>query len=293
MNKIKSNFLIFQKKLSEVLLVFLKYLFLFIFAFFLILPFYWMLNIALQKESSTISYFPINFTFENFIGFFKSSRLEFFSAFFKTIGIVLVSTLLGCFISVITAFALSILEFKTKKIVFGVFLMTTMVTTESMFLTNYQTFANLGLVDSGTGSKIPGGVYFALILPFLVNVVHIFLLIQNIKKIPKELYLSAKIDGSSDFKFLYKILIPLLKNNLINIFIFSAVAAWNAYLWPSLVGGKTLTVLVRKTFSSEIKETLLHQQMAAITLITIPLILLFVVCKKYVLEGRLNSGIKG
>lgn len=83
MNKIKSNFLIFQKKLSEVLLVFLKYLFLFIFAFFLILPFYWMLNIALQKESSTISYFPINFTFENFIGFFKSSRLEFFPLFLK------------------------------------------------------------------------------------------------------------------------------------------------------------------------------------------------------------------
>lgn len=105
----------------------------------------------------------------------------------------MVSTLLGCFISVITAFALSILEFKTKKIVFGVFLMTTMVTTESMFLTNYQTFANLGLVDSGTGSKIPGGVYFALILPFLVNVVHIFLLIQNIKKFQKNYIYQLKL----------------------------------------------------------------------------------------------------
>ncbi|MBS2126260.1 carbohydrate ABC transporter permease ['Fragaria x ananassa' phyllody phytoplasma] len=292
MNKLKIDFCHFKKQFSKYVFVFLKYLFLLLIALFLLLPFYWMFNVALQSNYSDISWYPKEFTLQNFVNFF-SSKFHFFSRFVSTILVVGISTILGVVISAIIAFALSLLEFKTKKIIFGVFLVTTMITTESMFLINYKTVAYLGLVNPGQGSLIPGGVYLALVLPFLINFVHIFLLMQNIQKIPKELYLSAKVDGSNDFKFLRKILIPLLKGNLINIIIFRAVSAWNAYLWPQLVGAKLLTNEIRIFYDSEQKQNLINEQMAALVVITIPLILLFLFCKKYILEGKLNSGIKG
>ncbi|WP_349401946.1 ABC-type sugar transport system, permease protein [Candidatus Phytoplasma solani] len=293
MNKLQLDLLILKKKIPCFFFIFVKYFFLFLIAIILALPFYWMLNVSFQNDSLNVSWYPKNFTIKHFVDVLSHKNGVFFHSFLITILVVFFSTILGLFVSVITAFALSILKFKTKKIVFGLFLVTTMITTESMFLTNYQTVARLGLVDSGNGSQLPGGVYFAMVLPFLINFFHIFLLIQNIKKIPKELYLSAKIDGSSDFNFLYKILVPLLKDNLINIIIFRAVAAWNAYLWPKLVGGKLLTVIMRDFFNSETKPALINQQMAATVLITIPLVLLFIFCKKYILESKLHSGIKG
>ncbi|CAM11358.1 Sugar transport system, permease protein [Candidatus Phytoplasma australiense] len=294
MNKIQSNLLILKRKAPSFFFIFVKYFFLFFVLLFLALPFYWMLNVAFQKDSLHIHWYPKNFTIEHFKNVLVGNdKIGFLPSFLVTILVVFLSTILGIIVSVITAFALSILQFKNKRIVFSLFLITTMITTESMFLINYQTVARLGLVDPGNGSIVPGGVYFAMVLPFLINFVHIFLLMQNIKKIPKELYLSVKIDGSSNFNFLFKILIPLLKDNLINIVIFRAVAAWNAYLWPQLVGGKLLTVIVRNFFDSDTKPNLINQQMAATTLITVPLVLLFIFCKKYVLEGNLNSGIKG
>jgi multiple sugar transport system permease protein len=290
-NKKKFIFAKLKKLLPKVCASFIKYFFLLVFSLFLAIPFYLMVNLALQNNPAFSSFFPKDFTWGNFA--FLFTRYNLISTFFKTFAVVFVSTILGIFVSVITAFALSILEFRTKKIILGIFLITTMITTESMFLTNYQTFALLGFVDAGQGTRVFGGIYLAMVLPFLINVFHIFLLMQNIKKIPKELYLSAKVDGSSDWKFLYKILTPLLRDNIINIIIFRAVGAWNAYLWPELVGGKLLTNVIRNIFDSEKNQHLVNQQMAATVLMTLPLILLFIFCKKYVLEGKLNSGIKG
>ncbi|WP_069028424.1 carbohydrate ABC transporter permease [Maize bushy stunt phytoplasma] len=290
-NKTKLIFAKLKKHLPKVCATFTKYFFLSFFALFLAIPFYWMLNLALQDNPACPSFFPKDLTWNNFS--FLFTRYSLFLTFFKTLTVVFISTVLGIFVSIITAFALSILEFRTKKIILGVFLITTMITTESMFLTNYQTVARLGFVDSGQGTRVFSGIYLAMILPFIINVFHIFLLMQNIKKIPKELYLSAKVDSSSDWKFLYKILTPLLRDNIINIIIFRAVATWNAYLWPELVGGKLLTNVIRNIFDSEKNQHLVNQQMAATVLMTLPLVLLFIFCKRYVLEGKLNSGIKG
>lgn len=277
----------------------LKYFFLILFAFFLTLPFLLMISYALKDNSELTSvnfnFFPKKINLDSFRFILNSDQKEipFLKYFFNTFIMVFWSTLIGTFISIITAFAFSVLNFKFKKTIFRLFFLSMMIINETLILVNFRTVSFFKMVSVGNSYVIPFGVYFAMILPFLVDVFHIFLLLENSKKIPKELYYAAKIDGANDLNYLFKIWIPILKPTIFTIFILRSVAAWNAYLWPELVGGKLLTNMMTKMFTYDFSLLKTNSQMAAAFLIILPLILVFLFFKKYIIQGELRSGIKG
>ncbi|WP_334330833.1 carbohydrate ABC transporter permease [Candidatus Phytoplasma prunorum] len=295
LQKIKKNNLI------EIFICIFRYTFLVLFAIFLVFPFVFMIICALKNDqdilSSNFSFKPKEITFINFYRVLKFQEIfqefQIFKYFLNTVKMVFFSTLLGTFISIITAFCFSVLKFKSKKKLYTLLFLGMIITNESLLLTNFRTVTSLKMTDTGDGLTITGGVYFAMILPFLVDIFHIFLLIENSEKVPKELYYAAKIDGTSDWNYLWKIWVPILKPTIVTTIIFRSVAAWNSYMWPELVGGKLLTNTVRKFFYYETETLTMNLQMTISFLVILPLILIFLFFKKYIVTGELQSGIKG
>jgi multiple sugar transport system permease protein len=168
-----------------------------------------------------------------------------------------------------------------------------MIPGEMMVLSNYVTVSRLGWVnDDGIGS------YLAMIVPFTVSIFHIYLLRQNFKQIPDELYYAAKIDGSTDFKYLWQIMVPMAKSSIITITILKLMGSWNAYIWPNLVANskyKLVTSWLRSSFVDEAEggRVLMNYQMAATVIVTVPLLIFFVVFRKYIMSGVSRSGVKG
>ncbi|MDV3167811.1 MAG: carbohydrate ABC transporter permease [Candidatus Phytoplasma stylosanthis] len=220
-------------------------------------------------------------------------QMEFIKFFLNTLRVTFFSTLLGTLCSILTAYALSILDLKFKPILLMFLLLGLMTTSETLVITNYRTISNAGLVDYGQGPKVPFGTDYAVILPYLVNIVHILLLVNVFKNTPKELYYTAKIDGTSDWQYLWKILVPIAKPTIIVTVIFRIVGCWNAYAWPNLVGAQLLTNMARKVFDIETEIDKINLQMANLILINIPLFLIFIFFKKYIISGEAKSGIKG
>lgn len=204
------------------------------------------------------------------------------------------STILGTFMSIIGAFALSRLNFKGRELIFTIMLATMMIPGEMMVIANYITVSKLGWVDNGA---FPGAPFLAMTIPFLVTVFHIYLLRQNFKQIPDEMYYAAKIDGTSDWKYLWRIMVPLAKSSIITITILKLMGSWNAYIWPNLVAGndyKLITVWLRTSFNDmQTGRVLIEQQMAATVVVLLPLLLVFIFLRKYVMRGVSRGGIKG
>ena len=162
-----------------------------------------------------------------------------------------------------------------------------MIPGELFTITNYQTIFMLGWQNT----------YTVLIVPFLVSVFYIYLLRQNFLQIPNELYLAAKVDGTSDFKYLWKVMVPLSLPTLISITILKMMGAWNSYVGPRLVANddahKLITNGLRNAFNSSTGETNYPVQMAAVAMVSFPLFLVFIFLRKYIMSGVSRSGIKG
>ncbi len=267
----------------------ITYLFLTIMALIVIFPFYWMIISSLKtldEFSATIpTFWPKYFDFANYAEAFQTANL--LTYFKNTVIVGLVSTILSLVITVLSAFAFARLEFKGKNVLFGALLATMMIPGELFTITNYSTVNTFGWMHT----------YTVLIVPFLVSIFYIYLLRQNFLQIPNELYLAAKVDGTRDFKYLWKVMIPLSMPTLISITILKMMGAWNSYIWPRLVANDEAHALItyglRNSFSDPSGMTDSPVQMAAVAVVSLPLFLVFVFLRKYIMKGVSRSGIKG
>lgn len=271
------------------------YLFLIVMAIIVLFPFYWMIISSLKSLSeyrlSTPTLFPKEIIWQNYIEAFQKAELT--KLFVNTLIVGIVSTILSLIITVLSAFAFARLEFKGKDALFAALLATMMIPGELFTITNYITVTKLGWVNNP--SPLPG--YAVLIVPFLVSVFYIYLLKQNFMQIPNELYLAAKVDGTSDFKYLLKVMIPLSLPTLISITILKMMGSWNSYVWPRLVAHEDFHLItngLRSAFTDAgTGETNFPVQMAAVAVVSLPLFLVFIFLRKYIMKGVSRSGIKG
>ena len=267
------------------------YAFLTVMAIAVLFPFYWMLISSLKTldeySAYTPSLWPNQFQWSNYAMAFTGD-LNLGRLFFNTVLVGVVSTLLSLVVTVLSAYAFARLDFKGKNALFAAMLATMMIPGELFTITNYLTVSSFGWLST----------FSALIIPFLVSVFYIYLLRQNFMQIPNELYLAAKVDGTSDLKYLWKVMIPLSAPTLISITILKMMGAWNSYIWPKLVADdlahRLITVGIRgAAFISESGDVNYPAQMAAVVLVTLPLLLVFLFFRKYIMRGVSRSGIKG
>ncbi len=265
------------------------YLFLGAMALVVLFPFYWMIISSLKTldeyRLSVPTFWPKTVMFNNYADAFTTANLG--RLFLNTMYVGIVSTILSLVITVLTAFAFARLEFKGKDLLFGALLATMMIPGELFTITNYATVTTLQWTNK----------YIVLIVPFLVSVFYIYLLRQNFMQIPNELYLAAKVDGTSDLKYLWKVMIPLALPTLISITILKMMGAWNSYIWPRLVANKEemrmITNGLRNAFTDTSGDVNYPVQMAAVAIVSAPLFLVFIFLRKYIMSGVSRSGIKG
>lgn len=278
-----------RQRVVKVLVQILLYLFLILMAVIVIFPFYWMINSSLKTLAeyrlSVPTFWPTKVMWSNYAEAFSSASLG--KLFVNTLYVGIVSTILSLVITVLTAFAFARLDFKGKNLLFAGLLATMMIPGELFTITNYGTVTQLGWLNS----------FVVLIVPFLVSVFYIYLLRQNFLQIPNELYLAAKVDGTSDLKYLWKVMIPLALPTLISITILKMMGAWNSYIWPRLVANdeahRLITNGLRNAFTESTGDVNIPVQMAAVALVSLPLFLVFVFLRKYIMKGVSRSGIKG
>ena len=267
----------------------MTYGFLIIMALIILFPFYWMIISSLKTEAeyrqSIPTFWPQQIMMINYVDAFNTANLG--SLFMNTLFVGVVSTLLSLVITVLSAFAFARLEFKGKDLMFGAMLSTMMIPGELFTITNYITITNLNWMNT----------FYALIIPFLVSIFYIYLLRQNFMQIPNELYLAAKVDGTSDLKYLWKVMVPLALPTLISITILKMMGAWNSYIWPKLVANddahQLITNGLRNAFTNASGQVNYPVQMAAVAIVSAPLFLVFVFLRKYIMAGVSRSGIKG
>lgn len=274
----------------RILVKFFTYLFLIFMAVIVLFPFYWMIISSLKTldeyRLAVPTFWPQKIMFSNYAQAFTEGNLG--RLFLNTLYVGGVSTILSLIITVLSAFAFARLEFKGKNLMFGALLATMMIPGELFTITNYITVNNFGWLNT----------YTVLIVPFLVSVFYIYLLRQNFMQIPNELYLAAKVDGTSDLKYLWKVMVPLATPTLISITILKMMGAWNSYIWPRLVANDEAHRLITNglrnlSFTDEEEVVNYPVQMAAVAIVSAPLFLLFLFCRKYIMSGVSRSGIKG
>ena len=265
------------------------YAFLLVMALIVLFPFYWMLISSVKTLAeyrlSTPTFWPHQIMLTNYVDAFTTANLG--RLFMNTMYVGLVSTILSLIITILTAYAFARLEFKGKNLLFAGLLATMMIPGELFTITNYATVTRFGWINS----------YTVLIVPFLVSVFYIYLLRQNFLQVPNELYLAAKVDGTSDWKYLWKVMVPLALPTLISITILKMMGAWNSYIWPRLVANaeeyRMITNGLRNAFTETSGDVNYPVQMAAVALVSAPLFLVFVFLRKYIMSGVSRSGIKG
>lgn len=278
-----------KQKVGKVIAQIGVYAFLIAMAIIIIFPFYWMLISSVKPlaeyKLSVPTLWPQTILLSNYVEAFNQANLG--TLFLNTLYVGLVSTILSLVITVISAFAFARLEFKGKNALFAALLGTMMIPGELFTITNYATVNTFGWMNTFT----------VLIVPFLVSVFYIYLLRQNFLQIPNELYLAAKVDGTSDIKYLWKVMIPLALPTLISITILKMMGAWNSYVWPRLVANDTAHQLItnglRNAFTESTGDVNIPVQMAAVAIVSFPLFLVFVFLRKYIMKGVSRSGIKG
>jgi len=293
------------QKVSHIVGTVLIYSFLIFMAFIVLFPFYWMVITSLKSTTEIRSlhqtFFPTNVLWSNYITVFNS--FDFTTYVGNTLVVGIISTLGTLVTTIFAAFAFARLNFRGKDVIFAILLATMMIPGEMMVITNYITVSRLPWYEFGIG-KVDGwltykdSVFASMIIPFWVSVFYIYLLRQNFKQIPNELYLAAKVDGKSDWQYLWKVMVPLAAPTLISIFILKLMGAWNSYVWPQLVttnneSWRLVTNALRGSFTTTSGEPQYGIQMAATILVTVPLLLLFIFFRKYIMRGVGRAGIKG
>ena len=278
-----------SQQVGKIITKTLTYAFLIFMALIVIFPFYFMLISSVKSlaeyQEPEMTFFPRQILLSNYVDAFDKANLG--QLFLNTVYVGVVSTILSLVITVLSAFAFARLEFKGKNALFGALLATMMIPGELFTITNYVTVYNFGWTKTVT----------VLIGPFLVSVFYIYLLRQNFMQIPNELYLAAKVDGTSDLKYLWKVMIPLALPTLISITILKMMGAWNSYVWPRLVANdeahQLITNGLRNSFTESTGDVNIPVQMAAVAMVSFPLFLVFIFLRKYIMKGVSRSGIKG
>ncbi len=266
------------------------YLLLAVWALIVLFPFYWMILTSVKgygaySNEKLPQFFTLSPTLENYAEAFTAVPLA--DYFFNTVIFTCLTTLIMLVVIIPAAFAFSRLEFKGKNILFALFLSLMMIPNELVVITNYVTITNLDLKNTFTG----------LILPSVTSVFYIYLLKENFSQIPDELYYAAKVDGTSDLKYLFKVMLPICKPTVITITILKVIECWNSYVWPRLITDDKRYFLVSNGIQ-EIRENGFGREnipgmMAAVVAISIPLILLFLIFRKKIMSGVARGGTKG
>lgn len=266
------------------------YALLVLWALMVLFPYYWMLLTSVKSYSAYNSeyvpaFFTLSPTFENYAEAFRAVPLARY--FLNTIVFTVATTGIMLLVIIPAAFAFARLEFAGKNAVFALFLALMMIPNELVIITNFVTITNLHLRNTFTG----------LILPSITSVFYIYLLKENFEQIPDELYKAARVDGTSDFKYLLRVMIPISKPTLVTITILKVIECWNSYVWPRLITDNPNYFLVSNGIQ-EIRENGFGREnipamMAAVVVISIPLIVLFLVFRKKVMAGVSRGGTKG
>lgn len=287
-----------RQKVTNIASTVILYVVIIALALFMIFPFYWMLITSLKSNNEVIqptqTFYPNIVMWSNYVYVFQ--YFDFGEYMLNTIVVAAVSTLGTLITTIFAGYAFGRLKFKGREALFMIFLTTMMIPGEMMVISNYITVASFGWIGTGQ-TRLEA--YAAMIVPFWISVFYIYLLRQNIKQIPNELYLSSKVDGKSDWSFLWKVVVPLVMPTLISITILKFMGTWNSYVWPNLVTNDPSYRLISNglrgsTFTdSDTGITSYGYQMAATVLVTVPLFLLFVIFRKYIMRGVGRAGIKG
>lgn len=263
------------------------YLLLIVGAIFILLPFAWMVSTSLKAPDEVLimppKWIPDKPMMENYKIALASAPFKRY--FINSVFVTTMITLGELITTILAAYAFSKIQFKGREVLFSILLGTMMVPGEVLIIPNYVTLCQLGWIDK----------YKALIVPWCASVFAIFLLRQYFLGIPEELYDAAKIDGCSDFRYLLTIMVPLAKPALVTIALLKIINSWNAFMWPLIVTNsdsmRTLPVAL-SVFSSDV-GTDYHLLMAAAAMITLPIIIIYIVLQKYIIQGIAKSGIKG
>lgn len=268
----------------------ITYVLLSLWALMVLFPFYWMILTSVKSYGSYNSeYYPkfytLSPTIQNYIDAFTTAPLG--DYFVNTIIFTLITTAVMLIVTVLAAFAFARLEFKGKNLVFTLFLALMMIPSELVVITNYVTITNLDMRNT----------FMGLILPSVTSVFYIYLLKENFAQIPDELYRAAKVDGTSDFRYLWKVMIPISKPTIITITILKVIECWNSYVWPRLVTDDEAYFLVSNGIQA-IRENGFGREnipamMAAVVVISLPIIVLFLLFHKKIMEGVSRGGTKG
>ena len=266
------------------------YLMLTLWAALVLFPFYWMVLSSLKSYSAynaeyVPKFFTLSPTLQNYADAFTTVSLGRY--FLNTLIFTVVTTALMLIVITLVAFAFARLSFRGRDLVFSLFLALMMIPNELVIITNFVTITDWGLRNTFAG----------LILPSVTSVFYIYLLRENFAQVPDELYYAAKVDGTSDFKYLWKVLIPICRPTLITVVILKVIECWNSYVWPRLITDREARFLVSNGIQ-EIRENGFGREnipamMAAVVAISLPLIILFLIFRKKVMEGVSRGGTKG
>ncbi|MBD8919104.1 MAG: carbohydrate ABC transporter permease [Clostridium sp.] len=268
----------------------LIYVLLTLWALIVLFPFYWMILTSVKSYGSynaeyIPSFFTLSPTLQNYVDAFTTVSLG--KYLLNTFLFTVITTALMVVVSTLAAFAFARLEFRGKNLAFTLFLSLMMIPNELVVITNFVTITNLNLRNTFTG----------LILPSVTSVFYIYLLKENFAQVPDELYYAAKVDGTPDLRYLWKVMIPICKPTLITIAILKVIECWNSYVWPRLITDDSRYFLVSNGIQ-EIRENGFGREnipamMAAVVVISLPLIILFLVFRKKIMAGVARGGTKG
>ena len=277
-------------RIKEVAIKSVTCLLLLFWAFLVLFPFYWMILTSVKSYGAYNSEYIPKFytlapTLQNYVDAFTTVSLGKYLS--NTLVFTVITTMLMLAVVILAAFAFARLEFKGKQLMFVIFLSMMMIPNELVVITNFVTITNLNLRNSFAG----------LILPSVMLVFYIYLLKENFEQIPDSLYYAAKVDNTSDFKYLLRVVLPMSKPTLITIILLKVIECWNSYVWPRLITDKESYFLVSNGIQ-EIRENGFGREnipamMAAVVVISAPLLLLFIMFHKKVMAGVSRGGIKG
>lgn len=266
---------------------FLVYLIILAGAVIMLVPFLWMLSTAFKTQAESIRIPPIwiprVFHFENFISAWQAAPFAIYMI--NSLFVTFATTALQLFTSILAAFGFSKLRFKGKNLIFVILLATMMVPGEMLIIPNYVTLSKFHMINT----------YWALIIPWIASFFSVFALRQSFMSVPDTIYYSAKIDGSSDWRFLWHILVPMSRSSIVAITMLQVIGSWNSFMWPLIVTNsdslRTLPVGLQAFMTESGIEY--PQLMAATTFVILPMALLYLFLQKYIIAGISRSGLKG
>ena len=266
------------------------YAFLGFWAVMVLFPFYWMILSSVKSYGAynaeyVPKFFTLQPTLENYGEAFSAVPLGRY--FLNTLIFTLATTALMLVVIIFSAYAFARLKFKGKNLTFTIFLSLMMIPNELVIITNFVTITDWGMRNT----------FMGLILPSVASVFYIYLLKENFEQVPEELYKAAKVDGTSDLKYLFKVMVPICKPTIITVVILKVIECWNSYVWPRLITDKEAYFLVSNGIQ-EIRENGFGREnipamMAAVVVISVPLIVLFLIFHKKIMEGVSRGGTKG